>query len=316
MSATLSQIPEIRYDDLLAEARARLPTLCPEWTDHGPADLGITLIELFAALVEMLHYRTRRETEAMTRAFLELLAGRDIAREPDLAEAMRLALAQVWTPYRAVTAADYEALTRDAWPSSPEASALAGKAGLRRVRCLAERDLEGGAPLALAPDHVTLVVLAEPGNSGVFAPLRSFFEPRRILTTRVHVVPPAVITVRVDASVYLDDDVAPTTARARVLAALSRWFDPYVGGVDGDGWPFGGEVFLSDLYALFDGVAGVDFVAEVGAHTPAPDRVLSAGDGAQVGLRLDPHEQVGLDLPGSKLRLFEPTSEGWKEVVG
>lgn len=316
MSATLSQIPELRYDDLLAEARARLPALCPEWTDHGPADLGITLIELFAALVEMLRYRTRRETEAMTRAFLELLAGPGVAREPDLAAAMRSALAQVWTPYRAVTAADYEALCRDAWPTSPEAAALAGKAGLRRVRCLAERDLEGGAPLALAPDHITLVVLAEPGNTEVLAPLRRFFEPRRILTTRLHVLPPAAVTVRVDASVYLDDDVVPATVRARILAALTAWFDPYLGGVDGDGWPFGGEVFLSDLYALLDGVPGVDFVAEVGARTPASERVLENGDGAQVGLRLDPHEQVGLDLPGSKLRLFEPTSEGWKEVHG
>jgi hypothetical protein len=316
MSGTLSQIPEARYDDLLAEARARLPALCPEWTDHGPADLGITLIELFAALVEMIRYRTRRETEAMTRAFLELLGGQDIAREPDLAAAMRLALAQVWTPYRAVTADDYEALTRDAWPASPEAAALAGKAGLRRVRCLAERDLEGGAPLALAPDHVTLVVLAEPGNSGVFAPLRRFFEPRRILTTRLHVVPPAVVVVRVDADLYLDDDVVPGAARARIVAALVKWFDPYAGGVDGDGWPFGGEVFLSDLYALFDGVPGVDFVADVGVRTPVADRALTTGDGAQVGLRLDPHEQVGLDLAGSKLRLFEPTHEGWKEVHG
>lgn len=315
MSSTLSQIPELRYDDLLAEARARLPALCPEWTDHGPADLGITLIELFAALVEMIRYRTRRETEAMTRAFLELLAGKDIAREPDLAAAMRLALAQVWTPYRAVTPADYESLARDAWPHSPEALALAGKSGLRRVRCLPERDVEGGDPLALAPDHVSLVVLAEPGHTGVFTPLRRFFEPRRILTTRLHVVAPTPVAVMVDASVYLDDDVAPATARARILAALSGWFAPYSGGVDGDGWPFGGEVFLSDLYALLDGVPGVDFVAAVGVRSSGPERALKTGDGAPVGLRIDPHEQVGLDLAGSQLRLFEPTSDGWKAVL-
>ena len=315
MSRTLSQIPELQYDDLVAAARARLPSLCPEWTDHGPADVGITLIELFAALVEMVRYRTRRETEAMTRAFLELLAGQDTARAPDLAAATRAALAQIWAPFRAVTADDYEALTLTAWPESQEAAALAGKAGLRRVRCLADRDLEGGDAFTVAPGHVTLVVLPLPGNDGVFAPLARFFEPRRILTTRLHVVPPSAVQVQVDASVYIDDDAAASTVRARVEAALTTWFDPYAGGVDGDGWPLGAEVFVSDLYALLDGVPGVDFVTDVGARTPAVDRGLKNGDGAPIGLRLGPHEQPALRLVGSKLRVFEPTSEGWKEVT-
>jgi hypothetical protein len=46
----LTDIPELQFDDLVAAARARLPSLCPAWTDHGPADLGVTLIELFAAI--------------------------------------------------------------------------------------------------------------------------------------------------------------------------------------------------------------------------------------------------------------------------
>lgn len=315
MSRTLSQIPEIHYDDLVAEARARLPALCPEWTDHGPADVGVTLVELFAALVEMIRYRTRRETEAMTRAFLELLAGQDTARAPDLAAATRAALAQIWAPYRAVTAADYETLALTAWPESQEAAALAGKAGLRRVRCLEDRDVTAGDPLAVAPGHVSLVVLPLPGNDGVFAPLARFFEPRRILTTRLHVAPPSAVAVQVDASVYIDDDAAPATVRARAEAALATWFDPHAGGVDGDGWPLGAEVFVSDLYALLDGVPGVDFVTDVGARTAAADRVLKNGDGAAIGLRLAPHEQPALALAGSKLRIFEPTSEGWKEVA-
>lgn len=316
MSGTLSEIPALRYDDLVAEARARLPALCPEWTDHGPADVGVTLLELFAALTEMLRYRTRRETEAITRAFLELLAGPDVARAPDLAAATRRALARIWEPYRAVTEADYESLALVTWPESQEAAALAGKAGLRRVRCLADRDLEGADPLAPAPGHVTLVVLPEPGHTDVFAPLLRFFEPRRILTTRLHVVAPAAVGVSVDASVYIEDDVAPATVRARIHAALARWFDPYVGGQDGDGWPLGAEVFVSDLYALLDGVPGVDFVADVAARTADPARALTHDDGAPVGLRLHPHEQPALALATSKLRLFEPTSEGWKESVG
>lgn len=317
MSGALSQIPELSFDDLVADARARLPSLCPEWTDHGPADLGMTLIELFAWLAEMIRYRTRRETEAITRAFLELLAGPTVAATPDLAAATRLALAQIWEPYRAVTPEDYEDLARTAWPASPEAAPLGLAAALHRVRCLPERDLEGPDPLAPAPGHMSLVVLPRSGvaaDAALCEPLRRFFEPRRLLATRHHVVGPRPLAVQVDASIYLDDDASPTTMLTRLQAALATWLDPYRGGVDGDGWPLGAEVFVSDLYGLLDAVDGVDFVTDVAVRTPAPDRALLGPDAALVGVRVHPHEQAALDLAAGKLRLFEPTGDGWKEV--
>lgn len=316
MASTLSQIPELRYDDLIAEARGKLPALCPEWTDHGPGDVGITLIELFAWLVEMIRYRTRRETEALTRVFLELLAGSELAREPDLGSAMRRALAQIWTCYRAVTPQDYEALLRDEWPASPEAAAIGKKAPIHRAVCLPERDLEGGDALTEAPDHVTLVVLPKSPSSLFQEAIRGFFEPRRILTTRVHVVSPSRLKTRIDASLYLEDDVTPATVRARAEAALTQWFDPYVGGVDGDGWPFGADVYHSDVYALLDAVPGVDFVDAVDVRTNVGGHVLTDDQGARTGILLHPHQMVLLELQNSVIRLFEPTTEGWKEVVG
>lgn len=318
MSTALSDIPELQYADLVAAARARLPSLCPEWTDHGPADLGITLIELFATIAEMQRYRTRRETAAMTRAFLELLAGSDIAGEPDLAVATRRALEQIWTPYRAVTPADYEDLAQTAWPLSEEAEPLGRAARLHRVRCLPERDLDGADPLALAPGHISLVVVPHrelADQAAVLEPLREFFEPRRLITTRHHVALARPLVVRVAATLYLDDDVLPATVHERAQAALAAWLDPRTGGPDGDGWPPGADVFLSDLYGLLDAVPGVDFVTDVAATTPQPGRALTAAGDLLVGLRVHPHELVQLDLAASKLRLFEPTGDSWKEVA-
>lgn len=317
MSGALTQIPELDFDDLVAAARARLPALCPEWTDHGPADVGVTLIELFAWLTEMIRYRTRRETDAITRAFLELLAGPDIARKPDLAAATREALAQIWDTYRAVTPDDFETLARDVWPASKEATPLGAAALLHRVRCLPERDLEGADPLALAPGHVSLVVLPRAGlpvPEALREQLWQFFEPRRLIATRHHVVGPAMLPVRVDARVYLDDGTSPSALLARLRAALTTWLDPRLGGLDGDGWPLGGEVFVSDLYALLDAIDGVDFVTDVLAASTTPGRALVGPDDAPVGVRVHPHELVALDLAASKLRLFEPTGDGWKEV--
>lgn len=45
------------YDQILAELKARIPVYTPEWTDQGPSDPGITLLELLAYLGESLLYR-------------------------------------------------------------------------------------------------------------------------------------------------------------------------------------------------------------------------------------------------------------------
>lgn len=75
-------IPDLddrRWQDLVDEARALIPKYVPQWTDHNPSDLGITLIELFAWLVEGLIYKLNKVPEKNYIAFLNLLG---ITRHP------------------------------------------------------------------------------------------------------------------------------------------------------------------------------------------------------------------------------------------
>lgn len=67
------------WQDLVDEMIGLIPTYAPQWTDHNPSDLGITLIELFAWLVEQLIYRLNRVPEKNYIAFLNLLG---ITRDP------------------------------------------------------------------------------------------------------------------------------------------------------------------------------------------------------------------------------------------
>jgi predicted phage baseplate assembly protein len=67
------------WDDLVAQARDLIPRYAPHWTDHNPSDLGITLIELFAFLVEGLAYRLNQVPEKNYVAFLNLLG---VTRDP------------------------------------------------------------------------------------------------------------------------------------------------------------------------------------------------------------------------------------------
>jgi predicted phage baseplate assembly protein len=71
-------LPQIRLDDrqfqeLVSEARVRIAKTCPEWTEHNVSDPGITLIELFAWMTDMLIYRLNRIPDKLHVALLELL---------------------------------------------------------------------------------------------------------------------------------------------------------------------------------------------------------------------------------------------------
>ncbi|HEY3290834.1 MAG TPA: putative baseplate assembly protein, partial [Anaerolineae bacterium] len=51
-------LDDLRFQkDLVDEARRRIVRYCPEWTDYNLSDPGITLIELFAWMTEMITYR-------------------------------------------------------------------------------------------------------------------------------------------------------------------------------------------------------------------------------------------------------------------
>lgn len=69
----LPNLDDRTWQDLVDEARALIPKYAPQWTDHNPSDLGITLVELFAFLVEGLTYRLNRVPEKNYIAFLNLL---------------------------------------------------------------------------------------------------------------------------------------------------------------------------------------------------------------------------------------------------
>ena len=73
LAARAPQLDDRRYDDLVAEARARIPRYTPEWTDHNDSDPGITLVQLFAWLSDMLLYRLAQVPEQNYLKFLELL---------------------------------------------------------------------------------------------------------------------------------------------------------------------------------------------------------------------------------------------------
>src|SRR5262245_5458260 len=70
MPLPLPKLANRTWSELVAESRSRRPRQTQQWTDHNLHDPGITLLELFAWLSEMLLFRLDQLPEAELRAFL------------------------------------------------------------------------------------------------------------------------------------------------------------------------------------------------------------------------------------------------------
>jgi hypothetical protein len=74
-TAVLSDIvlDDLRFQELVSEARTRIARHSPAWTEHNVSDPGITLIELFAWFTDILLYRVNRIPDQLHLALLELV---------------------------------------------------------------------------------------------------------------------------------------------------------------------------------------------------------------------------------------------------
>src|SRR5215469_3186486 len=70
------RLDDRRFQDIVDEAKSRIPRYCPEWTDHNVSDPGVALIELFAWMTDLLLYRVNQVPDRMYVKFLELIGVR------------------------------------------------------------------------------------------------------------------------------------------------------------------------------------------------------------------------------------------------
>lgn len=184
---------------------------------------------------------------------LELSAERDV---DSLDDVPRAAVLERPSPERATTALDFERIALDV-PDTRVA----------RARAFAGLDVRHGC--LTAPGVVSLVVVPslplgrpEPSRT-LLARVRRHLDPRRVLGTALVVAGPAYVTVAVRARVRGRPGTDPAALAAALREACDRFLHPLHGGTRGLGWPFGRDVYRSELLQVLDGVAGVDHVLEL-----------------------------------------------------
>jgi hypothetical protein len=256
MAVPQPNLDDRTFDQLATEARALIARHFPAWTDYNPSDPGITLIELFSFLAEAAIYQINRVPERSLERFAALVGIQRGPAEP-IAQTLARALAAIQQRYRAVTADDFETL---AIASAPTAIARA------RAVCVA-----GGGTTASgvfpADQLVKLVIVPvdatlTPAALGALCDqVFAWLTPRRLITTRINVVPPDRTPVSIAVTVVREPDADGAALGSLVRQALTTFLSDRAGGDDGSGWPFGRPVYRSDLYRVIEGLAGVDHVA-------------------------------------------------------
>lgn len=253
MPLSLPNLDDLRWEDLMKEGRTLIPAWAPEWTNHNPSDPGITLIELLAYFSEKLMYQQNRIGDKNVVQFLRLINGSCWMPQKSVAEEKRSTVRGLRKTWRAVTATDFEKLTQ-------------AVAGVGRGKCVARRNLESGEPDVRAGDaagHVSVVVLPKNGthpSKELLGIVKRTLEPARLLTTRVHVVGPRYVSLKCQLTIVPRRGTPAEVLRDEAVKRIMLFFDPLKGGRDEKGWPFGGDVFVSELYRVLGGLPGIESV--------------------------------------------------------
>jgi hypothetical protein len=170
-----------------------------------------------------------------------------------LNEGIARAVAEREGPLRAVTLADYEALAR----KTP---------GVDLARVTALANVHPAFDSVKAFGVVTVLVVPNtPGpaprpDRGARERIRLNLDRHRMIGTRVEVTGPTYLEVAVRATVQGYPRENQSRVRDAIVAALNRLFDPLTGGPQGTGWPFGRDVYRTEVLQTIDQAPGVDHV--------------------------------------------------------
>ncbi len=317
MSIQLPNLDDRNYDDLVTEAISLIPRYAPSWTNYNPSDPGITLIELFAYFTEMHIYRLDRVGQKNKINFLRLLQGSageiDNELEGCSLEEIELRIQQavlgLKQPQRAITSEDYVLLAKQAILCVCDDEYYDF-----RVHCVVGKNLAAsGADRDIdCPGHVSLIVVADPEKisltyEDLLQKIRDYLEPKRLLTTRLHVIQPRYVWIALSVNIQPSCDVSWESVQQSALGKLNQFFNPVAeSSMDKKGWGFGRNLYLSEVYDVLEDVLGVDYIDAVLIHRLSLMEEDLRNDLAVLGVQIGISSTVGVDtLIGSKYSDFE-----------
>jgi hypothetical protein len=151
---------------------------------------------------------------------------------------------------RAVTSEDFEYMATQA-------------PGANVIRAKALPLFHPNFPTGPIPGVVTVIVVPNSDapnptpNQTTLRAVCQYLDAHRLLTSEVYVVGPTYRKIKVQTSLIVQPGSDLATVKNAVTAALMKFFSPLAGGTNETGWPFGGEIFFSDVYRVIIQTPGV-----------------------------------------------------------
>lgn len=168
------------------------------------------------------------------------------------------------TPYRAVTRSDYSYLATH----TP---------GLRFGRAAVLTETEDGGPIRVVVLPYSPPDVVPVPSEGFLDAVDCHLRRHTLLTDDVTAVAPTYVDVSVTAEIRVVNGAVPTERQRAGEQAVREFLDP-LRGFNGDGWPFGRPVYLSELYELLEETAGIDTVVDVDVTTDGPVDLETSDD--------------------------------------
>jgi predicted phage baseplate assembly protein len=196
------------------------------------------------------------------------VGGRDAQ---SLDDAKLRAARQLRSRTRAVTAEDFE-------------FHACQMSGIARARCLSP-GVQPGPASAIPPGQVFVIVLPEIESTarpqphelllteGLRTKALKHLSARSVIGTAVEVRMAEITCVSVNAELHLREGIDHAVVQEVLRASeecLYKYLNPYIGGSEEKGWPFGRSLYLSEIYALLQRVPYVEFVEAVNVYVSEP----------------------------------------------
>ena len=298
MPLPIPTLDDRTFDQLVDEAKTIIPKHFPAWTDHNFSDPGIAYMELFAFLIENAIYQINRVPNRSLEHFANLLGvSRGLNEPTELL--FRRVREKLESRERAITENEIEQqiLERAGWPQNQ-----------RIARAEVITDLQAASGLREAELTLKIVIVPEANSGDELAPEPSdelrqavyeFLRERVPICTRLQVLTPQYSVIHLETTVVRgrQSRLDRATVRQNVIRAVRDFLHPTRGGDDGHGWPFGRSIFRSELYAIIEGLPGVDHVREL----------LLRDARLRLGKKVPGKEVYPYSLPAPQVALSEET---------
>lgn len=161
---------------------------------------------------------------------------------------------------RAVTRADFEAIAQEA------------SGQVARAACTGEIGDQGEVEVVILPRRRQGDAVPDQFiGSGLEKHVQAHLAHRCLVNVQPAVRLATFTTVDVSVTVRARDNAGASSVRDEAAAWVTRFLDPYDGGLDGTGWPFGAPFVAADVGRMVTDLPGVRHVVEVLLYPVADD---------------------------------------------